>query len=116
MLNREIACLALQVKSVSSDLGYIPVSAFGHLVSRNKVPHKEEDVHHDVLRDRDHVRSGDLEHLNAVLNGGVEVDVIRADTGSDTDLEVLCFVEEVGSEIAGVEGSSNEDLGLHPSQ
>ena len=116
MLNREIACLALQVKCVSSDLGYIPVSTFGHLVSWHKVPHKEEDVHHDVLRDRDHVRSGDLEYLNAVLNGGVEVDMVRADAGSDADREVLCLVEEVGSEISGVEGSGNEDLGLYRSQ
>ena len=82
----------------------------------HKVAHEQEDAHHDVLRDGDDVRAGHLEHLYPRLDGRVQVDVVRADACRDADLEVLCLVEEVGSKIAGVEGSSNEDLGLHPSQ
>ena len=60
-----------------------------YLVRGDKVTDEEQDVHNGVLRDGDDVRAGDLEHLDAAGSGGVEVDVVRADTGGDAGLEVL---------------------------
>ena len=60
-----------------------------HLVGRYEVPDEQEYAHDNVLRDRDDVRAGDFEDLDTLLDGGVEVDVVGADTGGDADLEVL---------------------------
>jgi hypothetical protein len=42
----------------------------------------------------------------------IEIDVITADTSSDTDLKVLCFFDQITSEVSRVEGSRDNDLGL----
>ena len=42
-----------------------------------------------MLGDRDHVRAGHFQDLYILLDGRVEVDVVGADTGGDTDLQVL---------------------------
>ena len=60
-----------------------------YLVCRHKVADKEQDAHDDMLGDRDDVRARDLEDLDAVLDGSVEVDVVRTNTRGDADLEVL---------------------------
>lgn len=78
----------------------------------DEVPDEEEDAHDDVLGDRDNVRPRDLENLDTVLDGSVEVDVVRADTSGDTDLEVLGLLHELGGQVTGVEGSGDQDLGL----
>ena len=83
-----------------------------HLVSGHEVADEQEDVHHDLLSDGDDVRTSDFEDLDVLLDGGVEVDVVGAHAGSDTDLEVLCFVDKLPGEIAGVEGRRDEDLSI----
>lgn len=60
-----------------------------HLVCGHKVANEQEDAHDDVLSDGDDVRSRDLEDLDLFLDGSVEVDVVRADTSRDADLEIL---------------------------
>ena len=62
-----------------------------YLVSRNKVPDKEEYGHDDMLGNRNDVRASDFENLDALRYRGVEINVIRADTGRYTDLEVFCL-------------------------
>lgn len=47
-----------------------------------------------------------------MLNGSVQVNVVRADTGGDTELQVLCLGEEVFCEVARVEGRGDQDLSL----
>ena len=47
-----------------------------------------------------------------VLVGRVQVDMVRADTGSDTKLELGCLLDELGGEVTGMEGSGDEDLCL----
>ncbi len=42
--------------------------------------------------------------------------MVGTDTSGDTDLEVLCFFEEVGSEITRVERCSDQNFGLVMSQ
>ena len=54
----------------------------------------------------------DLENLHTVFNGSIQVDVVRADTGGDTELEVLGLGEELFCKVARVEGGGDEDLGL----
>lgn len=83
-----------------------------YLVCGDEVADEQEDAHDNVLGDRDDVRAGDLEDLNFALDGGVEVDVVGADTGGDADLQVLGLVDDVLGDICGVEGGRNEDLGL----
>ena len=60
-----------------------------YLVRRDEVADEKKDGHDDMLGNGDDVGAGDLEDLDTVLDGRVEVDVVRADTGSDTDLQVL---------------------------
>ena len=60
-----------------------------YLVRRDEVANEQEDAHDDMLCDRHDVGAGDLEDLDALLDSGVEVDVVGADTGGDTDLQVL---------------------------
>ena len=55
----------------------------------DKVAHEQENAHDNVLGDGHDVRAGHLEDLEALLGSGVEVDVVGADTCSNTDLEVL---------------------------
>ena len=81
---RAIICGAAEVRNRSEEEG-----GETNLVSGDKVADEEEDGHHDVLSDRDDVGARDLEDLDTALDGSVEVDVVRADTGSDAGLEVL---------------------------
>ena len=60
-----------------------------HLVGGNKVPDEEENGHEDMLGDGDDVRARDFQHLHALLDGGVEVNVVRANTGRDAELQVF---------------------------
>ena len=59
------------------------------LVGGDEVADKQEDAHDDVLSNGDDVGAGDLEDLDATGSSSVEVDVVGADTGGDTDLQVL---------------------------
>jgi hypothetical protein len=81
--------LALEVERVARDLGDLPVAALDHLVRGHEVADEEEDRHDDVLRDGDDVRARHLHHLDVPLHRRIEVDVVRADTGSDAHLQVL---------------------------
>ena len=56
---------------------------------RDEVADEQEDAHDDVLGDRDDVRASDLEHLDALLRRGIEVNMVGPYTSSDTNLEVL---------------------------
>jgi hypothetical protein len=41
-----------------------------------------------------------------LLVGGVEVDVVGADTGGDAQLELLCLLDDGSGRVAGVEGGA----------
>ena len=59
-----------------------------NLVCGNKVADEEEHDHDDVLSDGGDVGTGDLKNFNTLLGGSIEIDVIRADTSGDADLEL----------------------------
>jgi hypothetical protein len=105
--------LALQVKGVASDVRDLPVTTFDHLVGRNKVPDEEEDGHDNVLSNGHDIGAGDFQNLDFVLDSGVEVNVVRADTSCDTELQVLGLLDQVSCEVPRVEGRSDQDLSIN---
>jgi hypothetical protein len=62
-------------------------------MSGNKVAYEREDAHNDMLSYRDNVRSRDFQDLDAMVYGGVQVDVVRPDTRSDTELQLWSLPE-----------------------
>ena len=58
-----------------------------------------------MLGDRDDVGASDFGDGDTAVGliGLVQVDVVRANTGSDGDLEVLALLQAVGGEVTGVE-------------
>jgi len=97
--------LVLEIVLVLGHGGNVPVSTADHLVGRDEVADEGEDGHDDVLGDRDDVGAGDFGDGDTAVGfvGGVEVDVVGSNTGSDGDLELLGFGEALGGEVAGVE-------------
>jgi len=78
----------------------------------HKVSDEEENRHDNVLCDGDNVRTRDLENLDASLDAGIEVNVVRADAGGNADLQVLGLRDEVGGEVARVKGRRNVNFGV----
>jgi hypothetical protein len=58
-----------------------------------------------VLSDGDDVGAGDLSNGNTAVGGvgGVKVDVVGTNTGSDGELELLGLGETLSGEVTGVE-------------
>ena len=81
--------LALEVERVARDVRDLPLATLDHLVCGHEVAHEQEHAHDDVLGDRGHVRAGDLEDLDALLDSSVEIDVVGTDTRGDANLQVL---------------------------
>ena len=67
-----------------------------------------------MFRDRNDIRSSDLRNRNTSVGcvGGVEINVIGSDTGSNGELKLLGLGETVGGEISWVEAfeESNPEL------
>lgn len=81
-------------------------------MSRHKVPDEQEDGHDHVFCDGDHVGAGNLENLHTMLDGGVQVNVVRPNTSGDTELEVFGLGEELLCEVARVERGGDQNLSL----
>lgn len=97
--------LALEVELVLGGGGDVPVAGLDLLVGGDEVADEDEDGHDDVLGDGDDVGAGDLGDGDAAVGlvGGIEVDVVGADTSGDGDLEVLGLGEALSGQVAGVE-------------
>jgi hypothetical protein len=97
--------LALEIELVLGRLGDIPVATGDLLTCGTEVADEREDGHDNVLGDGDDVGAGDFGDGDAAVGlvGLVQVDVVRANTGSDGDLEVLALLQAVGGEVTGVE-------------
>ena len=100
--------LALEVELVLVDGGNVPLTTGDLLVGRDKVADQVEDGHDDVLGDGDDVASGNFGNGETTVGlvGSVEVDVVRANTSSDSDLEVLGLGQTLSGEVTGVEAVS----------
>lgn len=97
--------LALQVKLVLGGLGDVPVTALNHLVGGDEVADEQQDGHDDVLSDGDDVGAGDLGDGDTAVGlvGGIEVDVVGANTGGDGELQVLGLGEALSGQVTRVE-------------
>lgn len=99
--------LALEIELVLGDGGNVPVAVLDLLVGRDEVADQEEDGHDDVLSDRDDIGAGDLGNGDTTVGGvgGVQVNVIRTNTGSDGELELLGLGQTLSGEVTGVEAN-----------
>lgn len=97
--------LVLEVVLLLGSGGDVPLTALDLLVGGDEVADEDEDGHDDVLGDGDDVAAGDLGDGDTTIGlvGGVEVDVVGADAGSDGKLEVLGLGETLSGEVSGME-------------
>ena len=65
-----------------------------------------------MLGDADRVAIGDLGHGDALVHGGLEVGMVRADACRDDELELLGLVEALLRHVSGPERLGNHDLGV----
>jgi hypothetical protein len=107
--------LALEIELLLGGVGDIPLTTLDLLVGRDEVADEDEDGHDDVLSDGDDVGASDLGDSDAAIGrvGGVEVDVVRTDTSSDGNLEVLGLGQTLSVQVAGVERGGDDDLGIN---
>lgn len=97
----------------------------------DEVANEQEHAHDDMLSDRDDVGSRDLQNLNLLVDGSVEVDVVGTHTSGDTNFQIFRLIwndvisaspccggaktyllDQVAGEITRVEGGGDEDLSL----
>lgn len=104
--------LVLKVVLLLGNGSDVPLTALDLLVGGHEVADEDEDCHDDVLGDGDDVAASDLGNGDTAIGGvgGVEVDVVRADTSSDGNLEVLGLGETLSSEVARVEAARRKGL------
>lgn len=97
--------LALKVVLVLGDFSNVPISTSNLLVCWNKVSDEDKGGHDDVLSDRDNVGSSDLGDGDTTVGlvGGIEVDVVRTNTGGDGNLELLGLGQTLSSQVSRVE-------------
>ena len=100
--------LALKVELVLGDGSNVPLTIADLLVSRDEVADQCEDGHDNVLSDGDNVGTSDLSNSNTTvcLVGSVQVDMVGANTGSDSKLEVLSLGQTLSGQVTGVEAVS----------
>jgi hypothetical protein len=67
-----------------------------------------------VLSNGDDVGASDLSNGDTTVGlvGSVEVDVVRANTSSDSELELLGASKTLSGQVTGVEGSGDDDLSI----
>lgn len=97
--------LALEVELVLGDGSNIPLAVANLLMGRDEVAHQGKDGHDNVLSNGDNVAASDLSDGDTAIGlvGSVKVDVIRANTGSDGNLEVLSLGQTLSGQVTGVE-------------
>ena len=97
--------LALKIELLLGSMGNVPVTGLNLLVGRDEVADKDEDGHENVLSNGDDVGASDLSNGDTTVGlvGSVEVNVVRADTSGNSELELLGLGEALSSQVAGVE-------------
>jgi hypothetical protein len=97
--------LALEVVLVLGNSSDVPATAGDLLVSGDEVADQDEDSHDDVLGDGDNVGASDLSDGDSAVGlvGGVQVDVVGANTSGNGQLEVLGLGQALSGEVARVE-------------
>jgi hypothetical protein len=106
--------LALEIELLLGSVGDIPLTTLDLLVGRDEVADEDEDSHEDVLSDGDDVGASDLSDGDTAVGlvGSVEVDVVRADTSGNSELEILGTGQSLSGQVTGVERSGDDDLSI----
>src|SRR5207248_1319552 len=103
---------ALDVVRACDAVGDVPAAVEHDLVGGQVVAHLRKDHHHHVLGDADAVAVGHFGDGDAVLDGGVEVDVVRADSGGDGELQLRRPRDPFRGQVGGPERLRDHDLGV----
>ena len=104
--------LVLEIVFILSNSSDIPVSTGDLLMSWDEIANKGEDSHDNMLCHRHDVGASHFSNGDAPVSlvCSVEVDVIRPNTGSDCELELLSFGESFGGQVTWMEADSVESL------
>ena len=91
--------LVLKIVFVLGHGSDIPFAGLDLLVGGDEVADEDEHGHDDVLGHGDDVGAGNFGNGDTAVGlvGGIEVDVVGTDAGSDGELELLGFGETFGS-------------------
>lgn len=97
--------LVLKIVLLLGDGSDIPVTASNLLVGGDEIADQDEDGHDDVLSDGDDIAAGDLGDGDTAVSGvgGIEVNVIRTNTGGNGKLQLLGLGQTLSSEVSRVE-------------
>lgn len=95
----------LEIVLAFGDCCDVPISTRNLFVGRDEVADEDEDGHDDVFGNRYDVGAGDFGNGDATIGlvGGVKVDMVGSNTGSDGEFKVLGFGEAFGGQIARME-------------
>lgn len=102
----------LEVVFILGDGGDVPVTGLDLLVGGDEVADEGEDGHDDVLGNGDNVGASDFGNGDTAIGGvgGIQVDVVGADTGGDGDLELLRLGKTLSVQVAGVEAVGSRSI------
>src|SRR6516162_11128132 len=73
----------LQIVRAGHAVRDVPAAVDDPLIRWNVITYQCKDHHHDVLRDADAVAVGDLSYGDPMLDGGLKINVVRADARCD---------------------------------
>ena len=95
---------SLDVVGPGNGFGNVPTSPDDPTVLGKVVPDQRQHLHNGVFRDADAVAPGHFADGDVPVDGCLEVDVVRPDSGGYGQLEVDGFFNPLGREIRGPEG------------
>ena len=78
----------LQVVGALHAVGDVPAAVGRVAVGRHEIADESQYLHDRVLGDADAVAEGDFGDSDVMCDGGVEIDVIRTDSGGDRQLQL----------------------------
>ena len=91
-------------------VGNVPSTPDDPPIGRDVIAHERQDHHHHVLRHADAVRIGHLGHRHPLRRGRLQVDVVRADTCGDGQLEVRRLGDPLCRQVRRPERLRNDDV------
>ena len=97
--------------SMPGVLGALPFAVLERGAGLRDVPGEAEDVADGQFGGGDDVGGGRVDHHDAGLGGGLDVDVVEADAGAGDDLEVLGGGDGLGVQLGGGADEDRIDVG-----
>ena len=100
----------LQVILILGNSGDVPVSTRDLLVSWDKVANKRENSHENMLCHGHNIGASHFGDRDATVRfvRGVEVNMVRSNTGGDGELEILSFSESFSGQVTWMEADEEQ--------